>query len=172
MRLLNFISSYRPALKSMPEESRHSISKFLIDWRVKDFLNLYLQDARIEAFGSFATKLYLPNSDMDIVFELIIERCASMSQCIKRPSTRRYLKSYTRTEICLSRSNWSPMLRCLSSSSWKLRVNWVSIFPSINWMVSRSFHWKGLKQIPEVQKSFEIYPEARYLIYIIKCMLR
>ena len=30
----------------------------------------------------------------------------------------------------------------------------------------------GLKQITELQKAFDLYPEMKYMIVIIKCILR
>lgn len=39
--------------------------------RIKKFLHDFVPSAKIESFGSFNTKLYLPNSDMDIVVHVI-----------------------------------------------------------------------------------------------------
>jgi non-canonical poly(A) RNA polymerase PAPD5/7 len=117
----------------------------------------------LHPFGSYVTRIYLPNADVDLVAskvtQVIVQTDASKAQLMK--SVARILQRYPHkyTNLNLISSAKVPIIR------------FVDIEHNLNFDVSFN-KLDGLYQVNEVLKSFKIYPELRHLIFVMKIFLR
>ncbi|CAK85020.1 unnamed protein product (macronuclear) [Paramecium tetraurelia] len=123
--------------------------------RVETFIKEFASEVDIQAFGSFKTKLYLPNADIDVV---MIDKSMSAKELYKKVA-QSLMKSDKFENVNLIANAKVPIIKFFEvESQYQFDI-------SFNQM-------DGLKQIDEIRKAFTIYPEFKYLIMILKCMLK
>ncbi|CAD8138351.1 unnamed protein product [Paramecium octaurelia] len=123
--------------------------------RVETFVKECVSQVDIQAFGSFKTKLYLPNADIDVV---MIDKNISAKELYKKVA-QNLMKSDKFENVNLIANAKVPIIKFFEvETSYQFDI-------SFNQM-------DGIRQIDEIQKAFTIYPEFKYLIMILKCMLK
>ncbi|EGR32991.1 hypothetical protein IMG5_064460 [Ichthyophthirius multifiliis] len=130
--------------------------------RIKSFENLtqiiksVIPDCEVKTFGSFSSKLYLPNSDIDIVI-------------VKEGESNKYLYKKV-ADVVLTCEDIYENISFITNAKVPL-IKFVEKSTQTNFDISFNKE-DGVKQLPEVQKCLQIYPEIKYLIFIMKCILR
>lgn len=123
--------------------------------RVKDILEKDIAGSFVGAFGSFATQLYLPNSDVDLV---IINENYSAAELIKL--TKRALKAH------------APLFTNIEAVQAKVPVVKFSMEEArIEFDITFN-ESTGITNAREVISALQAHPEIPYLVFIAKMALR
>ena len=139
-------------------KEEHQAQVRLIDQFRKLVTELW-PDAKLKTFGSFATSLYLPTSDIDVVIlSQQVDETHGVQMALKRLATR------------LKRKNMASHLQIIS----RARVPLVKIVDRIlGCSVDFSFNVdNGPRAVPLIRKYIEDYPAARPLVLMIKLFLQ
>lgn len=115
-----------------------------------------MPNIEIKSFGSFSTKLYLPNADIDLV---LIDTTVNKNVLLKHVATILKNNPDKFTNIDVIASAKVPIIKFIDMEN--------------NYNIDVSFNkLDGLFQTREVLKSFKIYPEIKPLIFVMKIYLR
>lgn len=112
--------------------------------------------SQLVAFGSFSTKLYLPNADIDLV---LINEQFTIMMLLKK--TKDFLKK---------NENLFKNIEVLKSAKVPI-IKFTHIESKIEFDITFNERM-GLDNILEVNKALKIHPEIKYLLMIIKIYLR
>jgi non-canonical poly(A) RNA polymerase PAPD5/7 len=139
-------------------EEEHQARVRLVDQLRKLVMELW-PDAKLKTFGSFATSLYLPTSDIDVViFSRQVDETHGVQMALKRLATR------------LKRKNLASHLQIIS----RARVPLVKMVDRVlGCSVDFSFNVdNGPRAVPLIRNYIEDYPAARPLVLMIKLFLQ
>ncbi|KRX10728.1 hypothetical protein PPERSA_00498 [Pseudocohnilembus persalinus] len=153
LRLHNEIIEFTQYLQ--PTKAEHQLRMDSFN-RLCGLIHEVLPDCDIKPFGSFTTQLYLPNADID--FCIVNESMENRQMYVK---VAKLLQSRTDIyeNINLITNAKVPIIKFVETST---QINYDISFNKLD----------GVKQLDEVQKTLKVYPEMKYLIFILKCMLR
>lgn len=138
-----------------PTEKEHQIRINSFNM-IKGLIHKVLPDVSVKSFGSFETKLYLPNADIDLVV-------------IKEDESNKTLYQKV-AEVLSEQKDVFENINFITHAKVPL-IKFVEKSTQISFDISFNKE-DGVKQLKEVEKGLKIYPEMKYLIYILKCMLR
>lgn len=123
---------------------------------IKALLETEIPGSTLLAFGSFCTRLYLPNSDVDLV---LVHDQVEKSKLIAK--TRKVLKKLPETfehlEVLLNAK--VPIIKFTHGPS---QVDFDITFNELS----------GVQNAEEVAQALKIHPEIKYLLMIMKLVLR
>lgn len=123
--------------------------------QIKQVLEHAIPNSFVGSFGSFATQLYLPNSDVDLV---ILHDQMSIPELMKL--TKRALKAKPETFSNIDVVNAKvPLI--------KFTMKEANLEFDITFNES-----KGITNAQEVITALQVHPEIKYLVFIVKLALR
>lgn len=126
-------------------------------------MKIEMPEAKLYPFGSFMTRIYLPNADIDMVnsfwFQVVVQPNTTKQQIMKSMAKllQRCPQKYSN-------------LQSISTAKVPI-IKFVDVEHGLSFDVSFN-KLDGLYQVQEVQKAFKVYPEIRHLIFIMKIFLR
>ena len=138
-----------------PTEEEHN-SRLQAYKQLKELLEKEIKSIEIWEFGSFATRLYLPNNDIDIV---VIDKQHSSQSLLMKVANVLWTNSEKYTEVELIKHAKVPIIKMKDvqhSYDFDIAFNQLD----------------GVTHLQEVTKMLEAYPESKYLIMIMKCVLK
>ncbi|KAL4464118.1 hypothetical protein ABPG74_006055 [Tetrahymena malaccensis] len=138
-----------------PTKQEHEIRLKSME-RLKKILLDAVPECEVKTFGSFSTELYLPNSDIDMV---IVKDDIQNKQLYKKVADKIMNCEDIYENINLVTNAKVPIIKFVEKET------------QINFDISFNKE-DGVKQLSEVKKGLELYPEMRYLIMVMKCVLR
>jgi len=146
--IIDFVNYVTPSKEDhiLREKSLEKLTKVLIE---------IIPTAKILPFGSFATGLYLPHGDIDLV---IIENEMNPVLLLNKIA-KCLMKNADYDSINVIRSAKVPLIKLVEKST---NLNFDISFNKLD----------GVKQLKELQKGLEYYPEMKYLLMIMKCFLK
>ncbi|CAD8210064.1 unnamed protein product [Paramecium octaurelia] len=153
LRLHNEIVEFYEYITPSDQEHKRRVTAYL---RVEKYLQDIAPEAQIESFGSFKTRMYLPNADIDIV---MIETSCTQKQLFKKVAARMMKQTNKFENVNLIANAKVPIIKFVEVES---QYHFDISFNQLD----------GLKQIQELETAFELYPELKFLLMTLKCVLR
>ncbi|CAD8121914.1 unnamed protein product [Paramecium sonneborni] len=153
LRLHNEMIEFFNYISPSDQEHKRRITAYM---RVEKYLQDLAPEAQIESFGSFKTKMYLPNADIDMV---MIETSCSQKQLYKKVAAKMMKQTNKFENVNLIANAKVPIIKFVEVES---QYHFDLSFNQLD----------GLKQIEELEKAFEIYPELKFLLMTLKCILK
>jgi non-canonical poly(A) RNA polymerase PAPD5/7 len=138
-----------------PSEEEH-LKREAAFQKLKTIVTDLLPDAQVHCFGSFVTKVYLPNADIDLV--------------VLKPNTPNSTILHKLAKVLMKRSEDYGQIQVIKSAKVPL-IKLVDKQNNLNFDISFN-KLDGVNQIREVEKGLKHYPEMRHLIFVLKCLLK
>lgn len=113
-------------------------------------------ECEVKAFGSFATGLYLPDGDIDVAILIDGHDDRKVYEALYTAITKR---GDEYCEVDYIRKSKVPLIKFIKTDGW------IQFDVSVN-------KADGIKQLTEVKKMIDCFPEFRYLAMVLKCMLK
>jgi non-canonical poly(A) RNA polymerase PAPD5/7 len=113
-------------------------------------------DCEVKAFGSFATGLYLPDGDIDVAILVDSQDDRKIYEAVYSALLKR---GDEYCEIDYIRKSKVPLIKFIKTEGW------IQFDVSVN-------KEDGIKQLTEVRKLIDCFPEFRYLAMVLKCALK
>lgn len=152
-RLHNEIIEFYDYIRPSKEDHKKRVQ---ICQTLKDILEGAIKDAYLIPFGSFATQLYLPTSDIDL--GLISEVDDEIELIRKtREVLGRHEDRFENIQCVLK-----AKVRLIKFIDTKTKIELDMSFNQVN----------GLQNINEVDKALKIHPEIKYLVMVMKMFLK
>lgn len=153
MRLHNEIIEFYEYIK--PSQEKHKIRTDVYK-QIKALMEEEIPGSTLLAFGSFCTRLYLPNSDVDLV--LVHDQFDKTKLISKAKNVlKKHSELFENLEVLLNAK--VPIIKFTHASS---NVDFDITFNELS----------GVQNAEEVKKALEIHPEIKYLLMIMKLFLR
>ncbi|CAD8121232.1 unnamed protein product [Paramecium sonneborni] len=153
LRLHNEMMEFFDYISPSDSEHKRRITAYM---RVEKYLQDLAPEAQIESFDTFKTRMYLPNADIDIV---MIETSCTQKQLYKKVAAQMIKQTNKFENVNLIANAKVPIIKFIDVES---QYHFDLSFNQLD----------ALKQIEELEKAFEIYPELKILLMTLKCMLR
>lgn len=153
VRLHNEIIEFYDYIR--PKNSEHK-KRTEIYTLIKNLLEEEIPGSTLLAFGSFCTKLYLPNSDVDLVLihkEIDKDRLLNKVKKVLKKNTElfEHLEILQNAKVPIIKFTHAP-----SAVDFDITFNELS----------------GVRNAEEVKNAIQIHPEIKYLLMIMKLFLR
>jgi len=138
-----------------PTDAEHKRRETAFDRLAKIIISVFPK-AKILPFGSFATRLYLPHADVDLV---LLEPDYNPLTLMNKLAKQLMKMNDKYEDINVIRSAKVPLIKLVEKST---KLNFDISFNKLD----------GVKQIKEIQKGLEYYPELKHLMMILKLFLK
>jgi len=123
--------------------------------KLKEAILEVIPNAKIIPFGSFATCLYLPHGDID----LVVVEPSIHPQTMMNKLAKALMKNPDYESVNVIRSAKVPLIKLIERNT--------------NYNFDLSFNkLDGVNQLREIQKGLEYYPEMKHLLLVLKCFLK
>eukprot|EP01017_Pseudomicrothorax_dubius_P026989 TRINITY_DN3062_c0_g1_i1.p1 TRINITY_DN3062_c0_g1~~TRINITY_DN3062_c0_g1_i1.p1 ORF type:complete len:429 (-),score=125.89 TRINITY_DN3062_c0_g1_i1:138-1424(-) len=153
IRLHNEIIEFYEYIRPSPAEEASRERAFA---RIRDLILEKIPDAEIHLFGSYATKLYLPKGDIDFV---VVKQDLVDKTVMNRVAKVLFKNEELFEGIQLIRGAKVPIIKFVDKET---QVQFDISFNKMD----------GVHHLVEVDRAMAAYPEMKYVIMVIKLLLR
>jgi len=137
-----------------PSDEEH-LKREVSYYKLRNIILEVYPDAQVHVFGSFVTKLYLPHADIDLV--------------VVQPNVPNNSILHKLAKVLMKRTDYSGIQVIKSAKVPLIKI--VDKANSLNFDISFN-KIDGVNQIREVEKGLKYYPEMKYLVLILKLLLK
>lgn len=153
IRLHNEIVEFYEYIR--PKEEEHAVRLAALD-KIKAIVESAIPDTSLTPFGSFVTKLYLPNSDVDVV---MISKTHDKNQLIKKMSHVIKNNPGVFTNVEILKHARVPLIKFTEAET---NVEFDVTFNEES----------GLNNIEYMKQALRVHPEIAPLLFIFKIFLK
>lgn len=151
-RLHNEIIDFYNYIKPSEETNQKRMASFNT---IKSLLEKEIPTAKLAVFGSFATQVYLPHSDVDIV---LVDDSSDVDELLKK--TKKVMKKHP--EFFENIDVIDAKIKLIKFTAKDSGVEFDISFNEVG----------GVACAREIIRAMDVYPEIKYLVFIIKLALK